>query len=204
MLGLIHPIPIPSHQDMTVAEIHGIFQFADDLFEEVTKKERIADDEPYVPRQVYPEWYFTEPFICEKQRHTFDPFICKMQADALYYKGNYEGALTVSLDAVNTMKREQISCRGSLFRELLEGAIRCCLKLSKHAQAVELVRETDEWDVEDQGLFWLRAQTYHAVGDHGSCVKWCDALLTFRHDHYAVDLRNKSLEQLSPPDENKV
>lgn len=182
---------------MSVAEIHGIFQFADDLFEETPKKEKISDDVPYTPRQVYPGWYFTEPFMCEKQQHSFDPLIYKMQTDALYYKGSYEGALEVSLHAVNVMREEQIACRGSLFREILESAIRCCLKLSMYNQAIELVKQTDEWDVEDPGLFWLKAQVYYAAGDWESCITWCAAVLTIRHDEQVIALKDKVLEQLS-------
>lgn len=182
---------------MTVAEIHGIFQFADDLFEETPKREKIPDDEPYIPRLVYPEWYFNEPFICEKQQHRLDPLICKMQTDALYYKCKYEEALEISLHALNTMKEERISCRGSLFRELLECSIRCCLKLNKNNQAIELVKQTDEWDVEDLGLFWLKVQVYDAGGDCESCIKWCDAILTIRHDEQVSRMKAKMLERLS-------
>src|ERR1700744_2619996 len=117
-----------------------------------------------------------------------------MQTDALYYKGRYEEALEICLDAVNTMKREQISCRGSLFRELLECAIRCCLKPGLHDQAVELVKQTDEWDVEDPGLYWLKAQVYQKVGDFESCIKWCDAILAIRYDECVVTLRDNILK----------
>lgn len=182
---------------MTVTEIHGIFQFADDLFEETPTKEKLSDNEPYIPRQVYPGWYFNEPFICEKQQHRFDPLICKMQTDALYYKCRYEEALEISLGAINTMREERISCRGSLFRELLECSIRCCLKLNMHNQAVELVEQTDEWDVEDPGLFWLKVQVYHAAGDCESCIKWCDAILTIRHDEQAIIMKTKMLGRFS-------
>lgn len=182
---------------MSVAEIHGIFQFADDLFEKVPKRERVSESESYVPRQVYPGWYFTEPFICEKQQQSFDPLIHKMQTDSLYYKGNYKEALEASLNAVNVMREEQIMCRGSLFRELLECATRCCMKLNMYNQAIELVKQTDEWEVEDPGLFWLKAQVHYAAGDCESCITWCDAILTIRHDERAVALKDKVLKQLS-------
>ena len=145
---------------MAVVEVHGVFQFADDFFEEAgTSPKKALLPQKYAPRQVYPQWYFAEPYFHEADQ-SFDPLICKFQADHFFAKKDYANALKTYHSAFTCIKTEKPKCRGSLFRELVEGAIRCHVNLDSISEAVSLLDELDRCDVEDPGLYWLKAQVY--------------------------------------------
>lgn len=189
--------PPTARQRMAVVEAHGIFQFADDLFEEgsACTREEALEPQKYTPRQVHPQWYFAEPYFHEADQR-FDPLICKFQADHFFAKKDYPRALKTYCDAFACIKAEKPRCKSSLFRELVEGAIRCHLNLDSASEAIRLLTELDQCGVEDPGLYWLKAHVYEKAGEPALSAQAARDFLRLRPgDEIATSL----ISRLEPP-----
>lgn len=183
-----------------VAEIHGIFQFTDDFYNESEqnqkKREQNENDiliTEYSPRSLYPKWYFKEPFMSTADMHSFDLHIYKFQADSLYFEGKYEECLEVAKKVCSKVaEMEQSGQRVPNIREILEIQVHCLLKLSRLDEAVRLLNENlASIEVTDPGICALRVKVYMQDLNRfaNECKNWVDAFLALRpEDEYMLQV----------------
>ncbi|XP_066931609.1 uncharacterized protein [Clytia hemisphaerica] len=146
--------------------------FADDFFEdsddEKQLKEKKKKQEPFVPKTCTNEWFVSEDFSSNPKPSLEDCQTIKAQADLLFYRKDYEGALK------KYKERLQHLCNmnnNSMLREVHGSIINCYLKLDQMEKAVSHVTEIlgTTGNPFDSYIYFLAHQVHQKVGNTEEC-----------------------------------
>ena len=175
-----------------VEELHGVFQFTDDLFEDNQPAERILIvDKTYNPREIYPGW-FENISMASEAKNPIDTV--EFLIPELYRKGEYERCLQLSLDRIKAF-----SSSPGILRDASETASLCLLKLSRPLEALPLLPLMT--GVEEPGRLIVRSRVFEECELFEECVKECKEYLKLRPGDYAISIRLvKSLLKLECTD----
>lgn len=167
---------------MAVEELHGIFQFTDDIFAGTeNKRPPPQPDKHYTPRIVSPHWYERDATLgpSDPEQRTTRFLI----AD-LYRRGAYEQVLLL-VDKCRTELGDRSSRNAGALRDLAETAICALLQLARPHEALPLLAALD--GVEEPGRLIVKSRVYHAVRDHVACARECRSFLALRPgDHFMM------------------
>lgn len=166
---------------MTVEELHGIFQFTDDLFEDENKRERILTvDKNYTPRKIYSGWYSDEAGASADAARLLIP--------ELYRRGQYQQAY--ELAGLCIEKLQETSKGGNisgLIRDLTETQVCALVKLGRTAEALPLLPLLD--GVEEPGRLIVKSSVYFETDHYSECIAECRKFLALRPGDYLIATR---------------
>lgn len=166
-----------------VEELHGIFQFTDDLFEEAQPAERVLKvDKNFNPRLIYPCWFET----FETSSSTEIPIDNEdFLIPELYRRGEWEKCLEAALCRINRFRGKEGSA--GIIRDAAETASLCCLKLNRAEEALDLLHLMT--GVEEPGRLLVRSRVFYECGRFAECAQECQEYLRLRPGDYFVSLR---------------
>ena len=148
---------------MSMQEIHGIFQFADDLFLEEGKEERPVLPQ-YQAKFVYPrvrlrnvllnalQWFIDAEAVDSSDSPDEASKSCytvKYKLDLLYYEGRFDEACRVG---------EAILSRGNCRRETFEAVLRAAVRADRRELAERMLVHLESLEVQDAGLAYVLEQ----------------------------------------------
>lgn len=168
----------------SVEELHGVFQFTDDLFDDNQPAERVLTvDKDYTPREIYPGWFERGVESIPTASEAKNPInTVEFLIPELYRKGDYERCLQLSLDRIR-----QFASSPGVVRDASETASLCLLKLSRPLEALPLLHLMT--GVEEPGRLIVRSRVFFECSRFEECVKECREYLKLRPGDYTVSMR---------------
>ena len=147
-------------QIMTVEELHGIFQFTDDFFEdENSRKERILTvDTNYTPRKIYPRWYADQ--VEASPEDDSEQTAVRLLIPELYRQGEYQQAFDLSSLCIERLRKDPKGGNISgLIRDLTETQVCSLMKLGRPHEALPLLPLLD--GVEEPGRLIVKSSVFY-------------------------------------------
>jgi len=139
------------------------FSFDDSMFDDDVedKKKNGHSSEVYIPKFCEPLWFRDKTVDSVESCKDFE--IRRFQADLLYFKGEYEAALQIYQDHLQTLKKEDY---GVPKRMLFSSIIQCFLKLGHFTEAIPLATDMLECKLNpsDSNTFFLAYEVFSANG----------------------------------------
>ncbi len=171
---------------MSVEELHGIFQFTDDLFDDRSKNERILKiDKNYTPRNLYPGWYSDEQ---QKPVEDTEQTAARLLIPELYRKGEYQKAFDLAGLCIGRLRKDQkVGNISGLIRDLTETQVCALLKLERPFEALPLLPLLD--GVEEPGRLIVKGNVYFGTGRFEECIVECRKYLILRPGDYFIATR---------------
>ena len=168
----------------TVEELHGVFQFTDDLFDDNQPAERILTvDKDYNPREIYPGWFETGTESIPSAFEAKNPIdTVEFLIPELYRRRDYEQCLHLSLDRIR-----KFSSTPGIVRDAAETAALCFLKLSRPHEALPLLPLLT--GVEEPGRLIVRSRVYFECALYKECADECREYLKLRPGDYIISMR---------------
>lgn len=165
-----------------VEELHGVFQFADDLFDDNQVNERkLTIDMTYNPREIYSNWF--EVFPVNNGNGTESPIdTVQFTIPELYRRGEYEKCLDLCLKRIKLFPSSP-----GILRDAAESASLCLLKLHRPSQALPLLPLMT--GVEEPGRLIIRSRVYFECKEYKQCAQECRNYLNLRSGDYIVTMR---------------
>ena len=173
-------------RSMSVEELHGIFQFTYDLFDDENKKERILTvDKNYTPRKIYPGWYADE---LDKSVEDAEQTAARLMIPELYRRGEYQKAFELAQLCIDRLRRDQKGGNISgLIRDLTETQVCALLKLGRPREALPLLPLLD--GVEEPGRLIVKSNVYFETSRYDECIVECRKYLALRPGDYFIATR---------------
>ena len=185
----------------SVEELHGIFQFTDDLFDDNQPAERVLTVDPlYNPREIYPCWFEKGTESIPTAHEAKIPIDTEeFLLPELYRRGEYEKCLKLSKERI-----EKFSSTAGIVRDAAETAALCLLNLNRPKEALTFLPLMT--GVEEPGRLIVRSRVYFECKLFRDCVKECREYLKLRPGDYTISIRlAQSLLFLgSPEDEEEI
>lgn len=171
-------------QQMSVEELHGVFQFTDDLFDDAAPVERIFTvDKTYTPRQIYPGWFESGTASIPNVQVAKTPIDCiEYLLPELYRRGEYERCLTLALERIEIYRST-----AGIVRDAAETAALCLLKLKRPEEALPLLPLLK--GVEEPGRLIVSIRIYFECRRFGECAQECREFLKLRPGDYFISMR---------------
>ena len=171
---------------MSVEELHGIFQFTEDLFDDENKKERVLKlDMNYTPRKIYPGWYAEE---LEKSAEDAEQTAARLLIPELYRQGEYQKTFDLAQLCIDRLRRDQKGGNISgLIRDLTETQVCALLKLGRPHEALPLLPLLD--GVEEPGRLIVKSNVFFETARYEYCVVECRKYLALRPGDYHIATR---------------
>ena len=168
----------------SVEELHGVFQFTDDLFDDNQPAERVLTvDMNYEPREIYAGWFEDGVASIPAASEAKNPIdTVEFLIPEYYRKGDYEGCLQLSLDRIS-----QFASTPGIVRDAAETASLCLLKLSRPLEALPLLHLMT--GVEEPGRLIVRSRVFFECGQFDDCARECREYLKLRPGDYAISMR---------------
>ena len=168
----------------TVEELHGVFQFTDDLFDDNQPAERILTvDKEYNPREIFPGWFETGTQSIPSASEAKNPIdTVEFLIPELYRRRGYEQCLNLSLDRI-----QKFFTTPGIVRDAAETAALCFLKLSRPHEALPLLPLLT--GVEEPGRLIVRSRVYFECALYSECVAECREYLKLRPGDYVISMR---------------
>lgn len=167
-----------------VEELHGVFQFTDDLFDDNQPAERILTIDPvYNPREIFPCWFEKGTESIPAAHEAKNPIdTVEFLLPELYRRGDYEHCLKLALERIKLY-----SSTAGIVRDAAETAALCLLNLNRPEEAVPLLPLMT--GVEEPGRLIVRSRVYLESNLHEECIKECREYLKLRPGDYAISIR---------------
>ena len=168
----------------TVEELHGVFQFNDDLFDDNQRAERILTvDKEYNPREIFPGWFETGTQSIPSASEAKNPIdTVEFLIPELYRRRDFEKCLNLSLDRI-----QKFSTTPGIVRDAAETAALCFLRLSRPHEALPLLPL--HTGVEEPGRLIVRSRVYFECALYSECVTECREYLKLRPGDYIISMR---------------
>ena len=162
-----------------VEELHGVFQFADDLFDDNQVDERkLTIDMTYNPREIYSNWF--EDLSVNSGNDTESPMdTVQFTIPELYRRGEYEKCLDLCLERIKSFPSSP-----GILRDAAESASLCLLKLQRPSQALPLLHLMT--GVEEPGRLIVRSRVFFECKEYKHCAQECRDYLYLRPGDYIV------------------
>lgn len=166
-----------------VEELHGVFQFTDDLFDDNQPSERILTIDPiYNPREIYPCWFEAGTQSIPSAHEGKNPIDTEeFLLPELYRRGEYEKCLQKSLERI-----EKYSSTAGIVRDAAETAALCLLNLNRPKEALPLLPLLT--GVEEPGRLIVRSRVYFACKLFSESAAECREYLKLRPGDYTISL----------------
>lgn len=182
-----------------VEELHGVFQFTDDLFDDNQPAERLLTVDPiYNPREIYPCWFEKGTESIPTAHEAKNPIDTnEFVLPELYRRGEYEKCFILSKERI-----EKYSSTAGIVRDAAETAVLCLLNLSRPEEALSLLPLMT--GVEEPGRLIVRSRAFFECKLFNECVKECREYLKLRPNDYAISIRlAQSLVILGSPEDQE-
>lgn len=168
----------------SVEELHGVFQFTDDLFEDNQPAERILTvDKTYNPREIYPGWFERGVESISSASEAKNPIdTAEFFIPDLYRKGEYERCLLLCQERI-----VKYSTTPGILRDAAETASLCLLKVGRPLEALPFLPLMT--GVEEPGRLIVRSRVYFECQMFLECVKECREYLKLRPGDYIISVR---------------
>lgn len=171
-----------------VEELHGVFQFADDLFDDNQVNERkLTIDMTYNPREIYSNWF--EDFPANNGNGNDNDNDTEILIDTvqftipeLYRRGEYEKCLDLCLERIKMFPSSP-----GILRDAAESGSLCLLKLKRPSQALPLLPLMT--GVEEPGRLIVRSRVFFGCKDYKQCGRECRNYLNLRSGDYSMTMR---------------
>lgn len=179
---------------MSVSELHGIFHFTDDMFEDAPQERTLTVDKTYNPIEVFPYWFDTENGNenendrTENSSWTEDRL--KHLLPSLYQRGEFEKCLQLALERLSHFKALQKSSSANIagiLRDLAETAVLCHIKLNSPHLALPLLPLLD--GVEEPGRLIIKSKIFSETKHFRECAEACREYLSLRSGDYQISIR---------------
>lgn len=167
-----------------VEELHGVFQFTDDLFDDAAPSERkLTVDLSYTPRHIYPQWFAdgTVSIPAADEAKSLIDTVEFMIPD-LYRLGEYQKCLDLALQRIS-----KYSSTPGILRDAAESAVLCLLKLSRPLEALPLLPLMT--GVEEPGRLIVRSRVFFECSLFEDCARECREYLKLRPGDYTMAIR---------------
>lgn len=170
---LLHP-----QMANAVEELHGVFQFTDDLFDDAATPERkLTVDLSYTPRHIYPQWFEDPTSNIPASIDTTEYLI-----PDLYRRREYDQCLVLALERI-----QKYYTTAGIVRDAAETAALCLLKLSRPLEALPLLNLMT--GVEEPGRLIVRSRVFFDCELYEDCIKECREYLKLRPGDYSITIR---------------
>jgi hypothetical protein len=182
-----------------VEELHGVFRFTDDLFDDNQPAERILTVDPvYNPRVIYPCWFEKGIESIPSAHEAKNPIDTEeFLLSELYRRREYEKCLGLSKARI----KKYFSTAG-IVRDAAETAALCLLNLKRPEEALPLLPLMT--GVEEPGRLIVRSRVYFECKLYKECVKECREYLRLRPGDYIISSRlAQSLLALGAPEDKE-
>lgn len=168
----------------TVEELHGVFQFTDDLFDDNQPAERVLTiDSVYNPREIFPCWFEKGTESIPTAHEAKNPIdTVEFLLPELYRRGEYEKCLQIALERIKIY-----SSTAGLVRDAAEAASLCLLNLKRPEEAVPLLPLMT--GVEEPGRLIVRSRVYFESKLYEECIRECREYLKLRPGDYTISIR---------------
>jgi hypothetical protein len=168
---------------MTVDELHGVFQFTDDLFEDAQTPERLLTvDKRYEPRHIYPCWFESGTESIATAHEAKNPIdTSEFLLAELYRRGDYSECLEGALKRIANP-----TSSAGILRDSAETAALCLLQLNRPQEALPLLHFMT--GVEEPGRLVVRGKIFLECKKYSECIKECREYLQLRPGDYKVSL----------------
>lgn len=173
---------------MTVEELHGIFQFTDDLFEDENKKERVLTiDKNYTPRKIFPGWFKHEASANASGQDDEQTAVRLLIPD-LYRRGQYEQVVELTTECIKYFQVSKSTGNvAGVLRDLSETKVCALMKLNRPHEALTLLPLMD--GVEEPGRLIVKSRVYFETGKYQECIEECRKFLALRPGDYLIATR---------------
>ena len=182
-----------------VEELHGVFQFTDDLFDDNQPAERILTVDPvYNPREIYPCWFENGTESIPTAHEAKNPIDTnEFLLPELYRRGEYENCLKLSKERI-----DKYYLTAGIVRDAAETAVLCLLNLSRPEEALHLLPLMT--GVEEPGRLIVRSRVFFECKLFNECVKECREYLKLRPNDHVISIRlGQSLMALGSPEDQE-
>lgn len=173
---------------MTVEELHGIFQFTDDLFDDGDKKERVLTvDKNYNPRKIYPGWFEQEARSATEGKDE-EQTAMRLLIPDLYRRGHYEQVVELTTACIKYFQESNSTGNvAGVLRDLSETKVCALMKLNRPHEALPLLPLMD--GVEEPGRLIVKSRVYFETGNYEKCIEECRKFLALRPGDYLIATR---------------
>ena len=182
-----------------VEELHGVFQFTDDLFDDNQPAERVLTVDPvYNPREIYPCWFENGTESIPTAHEAKNPIdTIEFLLPELYRRGEYEKCLQISMERI-----DKYSSTAGIVRDAAETAVLCLLNLKRPEEALPLLPLMT--GVEEPGRLIVSSRVFFECKLYSECVKECRDYLKLRPGDYTISIRlAQSLKAIGSPEDVK-
>lgn len=182
-----------------VEELHGVFQFTDDLFDDKQTAERVLTVDPvYNPREIYPCWFENGTESISTAHEAKNPIDTEeFLLPELYRRGEYDKCLKLAKERIF-----KYSSTAGIVRDTAETAALCLLNLNRPEEALSLLPLMT--GVEEPGRLIVRSRVYFECKFFNECVKECREYLKLRPGDYIISIRlAQSLLALGSPEDQE-
>lgn len=167
-----------------VEELHGVFQFTDDLFDDNQPAERVLTIDPvYNPREIFPCWFENGIESIPTAHEAKNPIdTVEFLLPELYRRAEYEKCLQLALERIKLY-----ASTAGIVRDTAETAALCLLNLNRPEEAVPLLHLMT--GVEEPGRLIVRSRVYFESKMYEECIKECREYLKLRPGDYTISIR---------------
>lgn len=168
---------------MSVEELHGVFQFTDDLFDDTAPVERIFTvDKSYTPRVIYPGWFENGTDSILTAHEAKNPIdTVEYLLPELYRRGDYEKCLQLALKRIKLYQSTP-----GILRDAAETGALCLLKLNRPTEALPFLPLMT--GVEEPGRLIVRSRVFYECGLLEDCARECREYLKLRPGDYSISI----------------
>lgn len=169
---------------MSVDELHGVFQFTDDLFDDAAPIERVFTvDKSYTPRVIFPGWFESGTTSIPTAHDAKNPIdTVEYLLPELYRRGDYAACLNLVLERIKFYQNTP-----GILRDAAETGALCLLKLNRPHEALPLLPLMT--GVEEPGRLIVRSLVFYECGLFDKCARECREYLKLRPGDYSISIR---------------